>query len=425
MALTLNQSVEFQLTKFLSMKQAIFLLLTITALNSISQSSGKRVIANNPSNYRELSAVHAGAGKMKFTGLIGSQTLSTNLLYLHAGEIPNKAGIGQHFHHAIEEMYIILDGEAEFTVNGHTSRIKGPALVPCKMGDAHGIYNSSGKTIRWLNFGISTIKGRGDNFDLGDTRVGATLEPIPQFVSAQLKTESLRANNPIYTGQGILYRRIFGPDIFSTAWDHVDHVVIPAGVTTGPRQLEGIEEVYYVVKGSGRINFNSDTASIKADDAFYGLIGEGIRIANTGTDNLELLVIGIANSRQKDPNRLKPAPKPKAMVLQMDFIVAKENAEAFEKMYTSIYVPAMTVQQGYIESKLIRIFPENLEKEIEGEATTYNYQIQISFDTEENRRKWVASEQHKIAWPAASGLAKSFKWRGYEVIGDDNQLLKR
>ena len=90
-------------------------------------------------------------------------------------------------------------------------------------------------------------------------------------------------------------------------------------------------------------------------------------------------------------------------------------------MYTSIYVPAMTVQQGYLESKLLRLFPENLEKEIQGEATTYNYQIQISFDTEENRRKWVASEQHKIAWPAASGLAKEFKWRGYDVMGDDNR----
>ena len=109
------------------------------------------------------------------------------------------------------------------------------------------------------------------------------------------------------------------------------------------------------------------------------------------------------------------------MVLQMDFVVPKENAEAFEKMYTSIYVPAMTVQRGYLGSKLLRIFPENVEKEIQGEATNYNYQIQISFVTEENRRKWVASDQHKIAWPAASGLAKEFKWRGYDVMGDDNR----
>jgi mannose-6-phosphate isomerase-like protein (cupin superfamily)/heme-degrading monooxygenase HmoA len=405
------------------MKRTFFLLLAITTLNAFSQNLSKRVIHNNPTNYRLLSAVHAGAGQMKFTGLIGAQTLATNFLYLHAGEIPNKAGIGQHFHHTIEEMYVILDGEAEFTVNGHTSKIQGPAVVPCKMGDAHGVYNSSGKTLRWLNFAVSTTKGRGDNFDLGDTRVGAKLEPIPQFVSGQLKKKSLRPNNPAYSGNGVMYRRILGPDIFSTSWDHVDHVVIPKG-SAAKRQLEGVDEVYYVVKGAGSIGLGSETAPFTTDDAFYGSIGENLTINSNGADDLELLVIGIAPSKQKDPSRLRPLAKPKAMALQMDFVVAKENAEAFEKMYTSIYVPAMVVQKGYIESKLLRLYPEEVEKKIEGEATTYNYQIQISFDTEENRMKWVSSEQHKIAWPAATKLAQSYKWRGYDVMGDDNQLLK-
>jgi len=403
------------------MKHAILLLLTIAVLNTFSQSLNKRIVHNDPAKYRLLTAVHAGAGQMKFTGLFGSQTLATNLLYLHVGEIPDKAGIGEHFHHTIEEMYVILDGEAEFTVNGRTSKIKGPALVPCKLGDAHGIYNSSGKTLKWMNFGVSTTKGRGDNFDLGDTRAGASLDAIPQFVSGQLKKESLRPNSNAYPGNGILYRRIFGPDIFSTSWDHVDHVVIPAGSTAGARKLEGFEEVYYVVKGSGTISINSDSTPVKTDDAFYGSLGEALTIANRGRDDLELLVIGIAPSKQKDQSRSNAPAKPKAIALQMDFVVPKENAEAFEKMYTSIYVPAMQVQQGYLNSKLLRVFSDNLEKEIQGEATTYNYQIQISFDTEENRRKWVASEQHKIAWPAASGLAKEFKWRGYDVMGDDNR----
>jgi mannose-6-phosphate isomerase-like protein (cupin superfamily)/heme-degrading monooxygenase HmoA len=406
------------------MKQAIVLLFIITGVNAFSQTLSQRVVHNTPSSYRQLSAVHAGAGPMKFTGLIGSQALATNFLYLHAGEIPDKSGIGQHFHHTIEEMYVILDGEAEFTVNGRTSRIKAPALVPCKMGNAHGIYNSSGKTLRWLNFAVSTTKGRGDNFDLGDNRVGAALDPIPQFVSGQLKRESLRTNNAAYKGNGILYRRIFGPDIFSGNWDHVDHVVIPARSTAGPRQLDGMEEVYYVIKGAGKFAVQSDSAIIKTDDAFFASANEAITISNNGNDDLELLVVGIATAKQKGAARSTPLTKPKAIVLQMDFIVAKENAEAFEKMYSSIYVPAMTVQKGYIESKLLRLYPDNIEKEIEGEQTTYNYQIQISFDTEENRRKWVASPQHQVAWPAASGLAKSFKWRGYEVMGDDNQLLK-
>jgi antibiotic biosynthesis monooxygenase (ABM) superfamily enzyme len=81
----------------------------------------------------------------------------------------------------------------------------------------------------------------------------------------------------------------------------------------------------------------------------------------------------------------------------------------------------MTVQPGYVGSKLLRLFPENLAKEIQAEPSNYNYSIQISFDTEENRRKWVASKEHQIAWPAASALVKEFKWRGFDVMGDDDQ----
>ena len=345
------------------MNRLLLLLTVIITISSSAQSLSKRVVHNDPSKYRELSAVHAGAGKMGFTQLIGRTELSTNFLYLHTGSINAKSGIGQHFHHTIEEMFVILDGEAEFTINGRTSKIKGPALVPCKMGNSHGIYNSGSTPIRWMNFAVSTTKGRGDAFDLGDTRVGAALDPVPQFVSGQLKKDLLRPNNNTYPGTGILYRRILGPDVFSTSWDHVDHVIIPAGSTAGPRQLEGIEEVYYVIKGSGTISVGSESAAITADDSFYGLLGEKLSFSNNGKDDLELLVIGIAASKQqKDPNSLKPVAKPKAMVLQMDFVVAKENAEAFEKMYTSIYVPAMTVQPGYLESKLLRLYPDSVVK---------------------------------------------------------------
>ena len=402
------------------MKHLLTLFLVVIAAYATAQSVNDRIVPNDPSKYRELSAVHAGPGKMGFTQLIGRTELSTNFLYLHAGVIQAKSGIGHHFHHNIEEMYVLLDGEAEFTINGRTSKIKAPAVVPCKMGDSHAIYNATGKPVRWLNFAVSLHKGRGDNFDLDDTRVGARLDPIPVFVSARLEQEKLKADNPEYTGKGVRHRRVINHQIFSTDWNHVDHVVVPAGSAT-PRKLEGVEEVYYVLKGKGSLAINEEKANFKADDAFYGRLGETLTLLNEGTEDIELLVIGLVPSKQKGLAIAKPLTKPKAIALQMDFIVANENAEAFEKMYYSVYVPAMTVQSGYVGSKLLRLFPENLSKEIEAEATTYNYQIQISFDTEEARRKWVASSQHQIAWPAASALAKEYKWRGYDVMGDDDQ----
>ncbi|HWA32735.1 MAG TPA: cupin domain-containing protein, partial [Cyclobacteriaceae bacterium] len=206
------------------MKRLFAFFLTVMAVYGTAQPKS-RVIHNDPEKYRELSAVHAGAGKMGFTQLIGRNDLATNFLYLHTGVIDAKSGIGHHFHHNIEEMYVILNGEAEFTINGRTSKIKAPAVVPCKMGDSHAIYNPSGERIRWMNFAVSLNKGRSDNFDLGDARVGATLDPIPAFVSSRLEREKLKANNPAYSGNGILARRLIGPEVFSTDWSHVDHVV--------------------------------------------------------------------------------------------------------------------------------------------------------------------------------------------------------
>lgn len=402
------------------MKRFSALLLIAFATAATAQPVKDRIVHNDPSKYRTLTAVHAGAGQMAFTQLIGRSELATNFLYLHAGVINAKSGIGHHFHHTIEEMYVLLNGEAEFTIDGRTSKIKAPAIVPCKMGDSHAIYNASKEPVRWLNFAVSKVKGRSDNFDLADTRAGATVDPVPTFVSGRLEPTDLKLMKQP-AGNTISYRRVFGPDIFSTDWNHVDHLQIAADSISGPRLLEGVEEVYYVLKGAGTFSINNEKVNIKADDAFYGKLGEKITLSGNSKEGIELLVIGIAASKEKNLNISKPLLKPKAIALQMDFIVPKENAAAFEKTYYSIYVPAMTVQQGYLSSKLLRLFSEDLSKTIQAEPTTYNYQIQISFDTEENRRKWVASEQHKIAWPAASGLAKEFKWRGYDVMGDDDQ----
>lgn len=392
----------------------------LTVFTVQAQNLQKRIVPNDPSKYRSLTAVHAGAGKMGFTQLVGRNDLTTNFLYLHSGTIEAKSGIGHHFHHSIEEMYVLLSGEAEFTINGRTAKIKAPAVVPCKMGDSHAIYNRSSQPVKWLNYAVSQVKGKSDNFDLGDTRENATAEATPSFVYGRLETDKLKANTTAYQGTGVTYRRIIGSEVFSTDWNHVDHVAIPAA-SSATRKLEGVEEVYYVLKGAGSVAIGTEKQAFKKDDVFSGMLGESLTINSDSGSELELLVIGVAASKQKMMAINKPLIKPKAIGLQMDFVVPKENVEAFEKMYYSIYVPAMTVQPGYLSSKCLRLFPENIQKEIQAEPTNYNFQIQISFDTEENRRKWVASAQHQIAWPAASGLAKEFKWRGYDIMGDDEQ----
>ena len=89
-----------------------------------------------PEKAQRFTGVHDGAGSMLIEPIMDDKTLSTNLLFLHRGIIEPYSGIGQHFHNHCEEMFVIFDGEAEFTVNGRTSLLKGTVGAPDRMGSA-------------------------------------------------------------------------------------------------------------------------------------------------------------------------------------------------------------------------------------------------------------------------------------------------
>ena len=93
-----------------------------------------RIVHTDPSKYRDIMAVHEGAGHMAFSALFDEHTLETNLQFLHRGVIYPKSGIGHHFHNQCEEMFVILDGEAQFTIDGRTSVLKAPAGAICRHG---------------------------------------------------------------------------------------------------------------------------------------------------------------------------------------------------------------------------------------------------------------------------------------------------
>ncbi|MCZ6632754.1 MAG: hypothetical protein O7G87_05065 [bacterium] len=107
------------------------------------------------------------------------------------------------------------------------------------------------------------------------------------------------------------------------------------------------------------------------------------------------------------------------MLLQIYFQVAEDKRADFEAMYANDYVPAMQKQVGYEGSRLLRLFAPEICEEIQSEETPYNYQMNLVFDTEENRRKWAASEEHQVVWSLAQGMVEQVAWRGYDVAGSD------
>ncbi|MFC1606963.1 cupin domain-containing protein [Candidatus Latescibacterota bacterium] len=247
--------------------------------------------ASKNSPYRDVSDCHKGAGTIRLSSIIGHETFKTNFHGVSRGEIPPGTSIGEHIHQHMEEMFIILNAPAQFTVNGKTAELPAGSCVACLKGQSHGIYNHTDTTLQWLYFAVTETKGKGDAIDYGEDLTKKKVVSPPPFLWTNLDRRLLRPAYNSHRGKGkSLFRRMWRTETFKTNWEFLDHCFLMPGSSVGLHQHNVIEEVYYIVSGKGRMTVNDHTFDVGPGDAVPCTQNDSHGLWNNGRDDIEFIV---------------------------------------------------------------------------------------------------------------------------------------
>ena len=80
------------------------------------------------------------------------------------------------------------------------------------------------------------------------------------------------------------------------------------------------------------------------------------------------------------------------------------HADALTNTFTEVFYPAVSSMPGFRSALLMR------------KPSTDEFTVRLSFDTEEQRTEWVASDKHQRAWPELSSHSQKTDYDGFAVI---------
>ncbi len=271
-----------------------------------------RIAHTDPSEYHPSIHSNGGAGTIRYAALWGpyggratelgavapperANAFETDWQFIHRGVIPPGCSIGHHAHYASEEMYVVLEGAARLTHNGHTAEFTGGATFPCRLGDSHGMYNPSDRPVEFM---VLAVRGPGvtpASESLDDDLVKASVGP-PDPIPFQRLDRALLSpyGEPSHGGKGeILVRRLWSQKDFKTAWRFSYHAVVPPDCSVGYHRHDTIEECYIILDGTGRMTVDGETEEVVTGDAIPNWLGGSHGLYNPTDESLEILVSAV------------------------------------------------------------------------------------------------------------------------------------
>ena len=101
--------------------------------------------------------------------------------------------------------------------------------------------------------------------------------------------------------------------------------------------------------------------------------------------------------------------KEPSIELQLDLSVNPAKEKEMLKNFHTVFRPAASKQPGFIDSKMLK-----LSSALQGSAPAgANYRFMISFASEGDRKKWVATAVHQRVWPLIENALSS---KNYTIL---------
>jgi len=86
--------------------------------------------------------------------------------------------------------------------------------------------------------------------------------------------------------------------------------------------------------------------------------------------------------------------------------------DALESLYFREYIPGIKIQQGFQRTTLLK-----------KRDALREYQLNITFDSEQLRLRWVESKEHSDIWPRMAALCRRVSWVGLDTVSDHSESL--
>jgi len=97
------------------------------------------------------------------------------------------------------------------------------------------------------------------------------------------------------------------------------------------------------------------------------------------------------------------------ILLHVDLSVEPAKEKEMLKNFETVFKPAASKQPGYIDVKMLKLRSTLLGKAPAG----INYRFALTYESEELRQKWVASDIHQKVWPT---IENTLSTKNYTVM---------